>query len=105
MRSSKARFGVCLFFFFLFNEYMPLLFFPIPLAKLPCAEQCLSARMTELFIYKVERKTKFNTEILLKVLAKDSMKCCCLSDGGWQRTISVWHLARILQNVNAGMRS
>lgn len=55
VRSSKARFGVCLFFF-LFNEYMPLLFFPIPLAKLPCAEQCLSARMTELFIYKVEKK-------------------------------------------------
>lgn len=63
--------------------------------------------MTELFIYKAERKTEFNTEVLLKVLTKDSMKFCHLSDGGGQRTKqpSLCGTARILQNAIAGMRS
>lgn len=95
---------VCFFFFSLMNICLcfssPFLLPNFPVQSNASVPGWLNSSST-----RWKRKTKFNTEILLKVLAKDSMKCCCLSDGGWQRTISVWHLARILQNVNAGMRS
>ncbi|OPJ72799.1 hypothetical protein AV530_005305 [Patagioenas fasciata monilis] len=56
-------------------------------------ERCLSARMSELFIYKVERKTEFTTEMLLKALTEDSMKTYHLLDGGGKQP-SVSILAR-----------
>lgn len=54
---------------------------------------------------KWKEKLPSKTKMLLKVLTKDSMKYCHLLGGVWQTTSSVQHVARILQNAVAGMRS
>lgn len=55
---SHGFFCCCFGEFFFFNGYLCFFSLPIHLMVLPCAEQRHSAMMSELFIYKVERKQR-----------------------------------------------